>query len=835
MIESVSRRAFITSSGSYNVRASEQAKERRRKTIDSVVFFLDDSQHTFHIDKHAKGQDLLDAVFLHLELIEKDYFGLQFSDNATNTTYHSPDIMRWLDPKKSLKKQIGSGNLFFRVKFYVMDPSKLQEEYTRYHFYLQVRRDIMSGRLIVPPSAACLLASYMVQSELGDYNPVEHSVGYLSTMALIPGQTEELERKICELHKLHKGQTPADAEYNFLDHAKRLEMYGVDLHRARSPHSRSRRFPLNLRLGIGSRFSYSGKTEFQTVEEGKQRAKMERNFIRSPSRRVIRTSVQCVEDKIKPSGRTPRTHDNKVTSLGYREPKRAWDKSPTFDEGGFEDHPAFVGNGRGHYPEVDGTRSLSLDNTSIGKNLVYADEDSLPSEKEDNEIRVPSTRSVEQQCKSTIYSRQFGVDESLLPDSAEGIEEGGMVLIKIVPDEQGRFGFNVKGGADLELPVLVSRVAPNTPADRCYPKLSEGDQVVFINGIDISSMTHDEVVNLIRNARDNEPGELVLSVKPNVLYDTNQVEEPAYQYVPEVQTISNGADALSQSMLLLEDGLASGAILIQFDQLYRKKPGLSTNEAKKSENQSKNRYRDISPYDETRVILLDGECGDYINASYVNMEIPGSGIVNRYIATQGPLSSTVGHFWQMVLEAGTGLVVMLTPLAERGRPKCHQYWPNVDDVLQINDLEISCVKEETDNSESFVFREFLLKDLKRNEERDISHMQYLAWPDHGVPDSPTEFLTFTQRVRAARAGMAEPTLVHCSAGIGRTGVLILMETALCLMEANEPVYPLDIVRTMRDQRAMMIQTSSQYKFVCESVLRAYADGMFVSPNEDEHR
>lgn len=127
------------------------------------------------------------------------------------------------------------------------------------------------------------------------------------------------------------------------------------------------------------------------------------------------------------------------------------------------------------------------------------------------------------------------------------------------------------------------------------------------------------------------------------------------------------------------------------------------------------------------------------------MEIPGSGIVNRYIATQGnyrrnhtifhsfyfifttyyflfnfytfffcegPLSSTVGHFWQMVLEAGTGLIVMLTPLAERGRPKCHQYWPNTEDVLQINELEITCVKEETDDSGSFVFREFLLKDLK---------------------------------------------------------------------------------------------------------------------------
>ena len=182
------------------------------------------------------------------------------------------------------------------------------------------------------------------------------------------------------------------------------------------------------------------------------------------------------------------------------------------------------------------------------------------------------------------------------------------------------------------------------------------------------------------------------------------MEEPAYQYVPEVQTLANGADALTQSMLLLEDGLASGAILSQFEQLYRKKPGLSTNEAKKSENQSKNRYRDISPYDETRVILLGGENGDYINASYVNMEIPGSGIVNRYIATQGPLASTVGHFWQMVLEAGTGLIVMLTPLVERGRPKCHQYWPNPDDVLQVNKMEITCVKEETDDSGSFVFR-----------------------------------------------------------------------------------------------------------------------------------
>lgn len=104
--------------------------------------------------------------------------------------------------------------------------------------------------------------------------------------------------------------------------------------------------------------------------------------------------------------------------------------------------------------------------------------------------------------------------------------------------------------------------------------------------------------------------------------------------------------------------------------------------------------------------------------------------------------------------------------------------------------------------------------LQTEEERHISHMQYLAWPDHGVPDNSVQFLEFTERVRKARVGMVEPTIVHCSAGIGRTGVLILMETAMCLIEANEPVYPLDIVRAMRDQRAMMIQTAVSTEILC---------------------
>nr|XP_018897637.1 PREDICTED: tyrosine-protein phosphatase non-receptor type 4 [Bemisia tabaci] len=897
MIESVSRRAFGSSRGTYNVRASELAHDNRKrlKTISCSVVFLDDTQHTFQVEKRAKGNVLLNAVYQHLELIEKDYFGLQYCENGAIPSVSNPDNVRWLDPTKPVKKQLRGGSFYFRVKFYVSDPSKLQEEYTRYHLYLQVRKDIMQGRLVVPPNTACLLASYTVQSELGDYHPDEHAPGYLSEMALIPNQTEDMEHKICELHKLHKGQTPADAEFNFLDHAKRLDMYGLDLHKAKDqsgkelqlgvtstglvvfqnsvkintfswckivkisfkqkqffvqlkrepsenydtllgfnlesyrsakqlwrscvehhtffrlhspqPRSKNRFLPPPFPL-VGSRFSYSGRTEYQTIEEGKSRG-LERSFIRSRSKsstsRLRQSMSAVVEEKPKQLilSRTPRPYDNKVTSLGAREPRRAWGDTPSPLPQGSDDEGGFLE--RTLTEERQTAFSPHLPNRTA---LTFVDDDTV----------------------DLITDRMYM--DSSEPNYCDTHEDN-FVVIRILPDEQGRFGFNVKGGSDLNMPILVSRVAPNTPADKCYPKLNEGDQVIMINEIDISNMSHEQVVNLIRASRDTSIGELVLTVKPNSVYEAgghDVVEEPPYQYVPDpsLGIVSiNGHNALEQSMLLLADGLASGALVTQFERLYRRKSGLTMNVARKNENVNKNRYRDILPYDATRVILSEFEEDDYINGNYINMEIPGSGIINRYIATQGPLSNTIGDFWRMVSKVGSGLVVMLTPLTERGRVKCHRYWPPLGESLSLppTSLVVTTTKEQSTDDGSCVFREFKLKDLQTEEERDISHMQYLSWPDHGVPGDVVRFLSFTAEVRALRAGMVEPAIVHCSAGIGRTGVLILMETAMCLVEANQPVYPLDIVRQMRDQRAMMVQTPNQYRFVCGCVHHAYVEGI----------
>ena len=376
-------------------------------------------------------------------------------------------------------------------------------------------------------------------------------------------------------------------------------------------------------------------------------------------------------------------------------------------------------------------------------------------------------------------------------------------------------------------------------------------------------------------------------------YIGEDTEEPEFEYVPETAsrvllpskdvdaslspllvTAASTSDPLTQSMLLLEESLDSGAIVGQFEQLYRRNPGLVMSVCHSDVNVAKNRYRDISPYDSTRVLLSRCPTGDYINGNHVNMTIPGSGIVNRYVATQGPLSTTSIDFWYMAWELQSNLVIMLTTIVERGRIKCHKYWPDVGETVEFDGgLCVKCVRE--DVRQNFAYRDFEMRMRKKKkakvveedppppvveiveaevadalsgsqdetessseteskaasesepeedrhereqvaEQRDsegfeevdengaeqvdvdddddddyeedvrqITQMAYSSWPDHGVPEHSDEFVGFVEEVRQHREGGIHPTLVHCSAGIGRTGVLILMETAMCLVEANE--------------------------------------------------
>ncbi|KAM4562928.1 band 4.1-like protein 1 isoform 4-T4 [Odontesthes bonariensis] len=219
---------------------SPQKSTKRLKTVPVKVTLLDGSDYETAVEKFARGQTLLDMVCGHLNLLERDYFGLTFvdTDNSKN----------WLDPSKEIKKQIrvGSWILGFSVKFYPPDPSVLMEDITRYYLCLQLRDDILSGRLPCSFVTHALLGSYTVQAELGDYEPEEHGPDYVSEFHFAPNQTRELEERVMELHHNYRGMSPAEAEMNFLENAKKLSMYGVDLHHAKDSEG------IDIMLGVSA-------------------------------------------------------------------------------------------------------------------------------------------------------------------------------------------------------------------------------------------------------------------------------------------------------------------------------------------------------------------------------------------------------------------------------------------------------------------------------------------------------------------------------------------------------------------------------------------------------
>ncbi|XP_023563640.1 receptor-type tyrosine-protein phosphatase F isoform X4 [Octodon degus] len=237
-------------------------------------------------------------------------------------------------------------------------------------------------------------------------------------------------------------------------------------------------------------------------------------------------------------------------------------------------------------------------------------------------------------------------------------------------------------------------------------------------------------------------------------------------------------------------------------------------------NKPKNRYANVIAYDHSRVILtsIDGVPGsDYINANYID----GYRKQNAYIATQGPLPETMGDFWRMVWEQRTATVVMMTRLEEKSRVKCDQYWPargaETYGLIQVTLLD-------TVELATYTVRTFALHKSGSSEKRELRQFQFMAWPDHGVPEYPTPILAFLRRVKACNPLDAGPMVVHCSAGVGRTGCFIVIDAMLERMKHEKTVDIYGHVTCMRSQRNYMVQTEDQYVFIHEALLEAAVCG-----------
>lgn len=240
---------------------------------------------------------------------------------------------------------------------------------------------------------------------------------------------------------------------------------------------------------------------------------------------------------------------------------------------------------------------------------------------------------------------------------------------------------------------------------------------------------------------------------------------------------------------------------------------LPCNIAKLPENKSRNRYRDVSPFDHSRICLQLGT-NDYINASL----IPAEEAQRNYILTQGPLPNTCGHFWEMVWEQRSRGVVMLNRVIEKGSIKCAQYWPHREErdvIFKDTNFKLTFVSE--DIKSYYTVRQLELENLSTQETREILHFHYTTWPDFGVPESPASFLNFLFKVRESGCLNSDqgPVVVHCSAGIGRSGTFCLVDTCLLLMSIRKDpssVRIRDVLMEMRRYRMGLIQTADQLRF-----------------------
>ncbi|XP_029928892.1 tyrosine-protein phosphatase non-receptor type 6 isoform X2 [Myripristis murdjan] len=261
----------------------------------------------------------------------------------------------------------------------------------------------------------------------------------------------------------------------------------------------------------------------------------------------------------------------------------------------------------------------------------------------------------------------------------------------------------------------------------------------------------------------------------------------------------------------------------EFDALQKleAKVKKSREEGQRPENKSKNRYKNILPFNDTRVILQDADPNivgsDYINANYVQNTISEAGDQKVYIATQGCLATTVNDFWQMVWQENTRVIVMTTREVEKGRNKCVPYWPDEDSSKEVGPYVVTS-KSERDASD---YKVRILEIAPLNESKSsrvIWHYQYLSWPDHGVPQEPGGVLSFLTQVNSKQAEFRDvgPMIIHCSAGIGRTGTFVVIDMILETIDAQGLECDIDIqkcIQMVREQRSGMVQTEAQYKFI----------------------
>uniref|UniRef100_A0A8C4NIX1 Protein tyrosine phosphatase non-receptor type 14 n=1 Tax=Dicentrarchus labrax TaxID=13489 RepID=A0A8C4NIX1_DICLA len=829
-------------------------RRTRRYNVLSKNYFvtrirlLDSNVIECTLSVESTGQECLEAVAQRLELRETHYFGLWFQ-GKTQAPAH-----RWVELEKPLKKQLDKfGNeplLFFGVMFYVPNVSRLEQEATRYQYYLQVKKEVLDGRLHCTVEQGIRLAGLAVQADFGDFTQFM-SQDFLREYVLFPVVNEVLEewtQKVAEEHKSHCRMQAAEAELLYIKEVEKLDGFGQESFPAKDNYTNDIFIGVSF-IGVFVKHR-NGRSiiwkDIGTIAHNKSAITVE---ITSRDDTIIFHMVSVVSA----GGLSTHTHTlcffflqgflwegkQKKTHI-LRYPCSDTNTGPRPQSCNFQSMHSQYGE---HYQDTQ-----SSQDSIFHDDPYYKSETSLDRCQVDFPFRngtVPNGSMYSSPSLSSLNHSQTFVPPSPMSSNLS-IPGSELMRTDYIPSHRHSAIIAPSYRPTPEYDAVMRQKRRMLPAHHDLHSQS-------LRSLNISnSCAYRQPEALVYSQpemRERAPPGPVAYQHQKTLSNTlerqkmsvDSMKRPLMMaalnglYVARMPVSESPAEegakaATDERCKTLELKLEEERVFTEYEQVPKKRADCVLTTATLPENTERNRFRDVVPYEENRVELVPNKENNtgYINASHIKVMIRGEEW--HYIATQGPLANTCADFWQMVWEQGVNVIAMVTAEEEGGRSKSHRYWPKLGskhNSATHGKFKVT-TKFRTDSG-CYATTGLKVKHLLSGQERTVWHLQYTDWPEQGCPEYVQGFLAYLEEIQSVRRhtnsmldtskSLNPPVVVHCSAGVGRTGVVILTELMISCLEHNEQVEVPTMLSGLRQQRMLMVQTISQYKFVYQVLIQ----------------
>lgn len=816
------------------------SKDYLAKEILAVVEIPGKTFVELKLGKDASGFECVRKIAKQIGLVEIGYFGLCYRNKKGHEW--------WLILEKPIRKQLDKHasyglhniNLKFKIQFFVTDSCwiKLQDEVIRNLYYLQLRNEFTEGSLSCSKESAVLLASYAAQAELGDHN-AEMYASYIEDETYFPFMSfmnypkETLEQEVLELYQHHRGMTSEEAKLKYITITQKLDGFGDEYHPAkdndgrrilvgasslgiivRHPHGLPPayfRWPDIIRMSHYKKyFCIESTKSFDIIHfdmEDSATAKYAwRMFV--AHHQFHRMSGSKMSKALQSSADSPSKEAlvKKNGEVATSSDKTSSECSSTI----------FQGSVSGLLNPVFDEEGQSL---SEGKDTV----DNLSQVSVSSFKPIPSALHRPQSLKLASGNSKpgFGMHNNLCTSENSLHRSRGLYSNELL-----------QNGVTNEVGSSISMDSGNPPGAQSLESLSErihpgsrnmSPEETFSASTPPTRPVRPTSLNLEQFVADNASEVTGRTSGYSTSNDSDLEESREADFEDEDLPITR-----EEQLLELEKILREGQVFSEFQRLERRCENVTAASAAVGENAGKNRYKDVIPYENTRVRLnprsnISGS--DYINADFVKMDVGTR--TYQYIATQGPMENTVVDFWQMIWEQNVQVIVAATDDKIDSRGACHPYWPDDSPCSKARfgsfEVETLSVRDEG----AYKARTLSVRQGGTKRARTICHLHFTDWPDNRVPESPNAFLEFLEELESARQTInssklaeltAGPVVVHCTAGVGRTGVLILTDLMIACLQNNQRLNVVKSLTHLRSQRMFLVANFGQYRFVYATLI-----------------